>query len=187
MPKIFLKPESLMKPYKQNSSLLHPINSAINFNTVVEYVNQISSDNIKQNHVYKHLSSKLKNLLSCLEALYIVLMCNSFSPPPHQIALLQQYPQLKQYIRPAVEKAVQDLLVPVAERSIKIALTTTEHIIRKVYTVYMCTHYCTGLLFLYMGACCFVWRMGTTFNFDLVSQKMDGVIIFENIWFSPVN
>jgi CCR4-NOT transcription complex subunit 1 len=46
---------------------------------------------------------------------------------------LQQYPQLKQYIRLAVEKAVQDLLVPVAERSIKIALTTTEHIIRKVY------------------------------------------------------
>ena len=57
----------------------------------------------------------------------------SLSPP--QIALLQQYPQLKQYIRPAVEKAVQDLLVPVAERSIKIALTTTEHIIRKVLCI----------------------------------------------------
>ena len=61
----------------------------------------------------------------------------SLSPPSPQIALLQQYPQLKQYIRPAVEKAVQDLLVPVAERSIKIALTTTEHIIRKVYIIIM--------------------------------------------------
>ena len=36
----------------------------------VESVNQISFDNIKQNHLYNHLSSKSKNLLSCLEALY---------------------------------------------------------------------------------------------------------------------
>ena len=49
-----------------------------------------------------------------------------------QIALLQQYPQLKQCVKPAVEQAVKDLLLPVAERSIKIALTTTEHIIKKV-------------------------------------------------------
>ena len=65
----------------------------------------------------------------------------SVSPSPLQIALLQQYPQLKQYIRPAVEKAVQDL-VPVAERSIKIALTTTEHIIRRYY---QCTDYYTAV------------------------------------------
>lgn len=56
-------------------------------------------------------------------------------PPPLQITLLQQCPQLKQCIKPAVEKAVQDLLLPVAERSIKIALTTTEHIIKKVFLV----------------------------------------------------
>ena len=55
--------------------------------------------------------------------------------PTPQITLLQQCPQLKQCIKPAVEKAVQDLLLPVAERSIKIALTTTEHIIKKVFLV----------------------------------------------------
>lgn len=49
-----------------------------------------------------------------------------------QVALLQQYPQLKQCIKPSVEKAVQDLLALVVERSIKVAITTTEHIIKKV-------------------------------------------------------
>ena len=49
-----------------------------------------------------------------------------------QIALFQQFPQLKVCVRPAVEKAVQELLMPVVDRSIKIALTTTEHIVKKV-------------------------------------------------------
>lgn len=49
-----------------------------------------------------------------------------------QISLFQQFPQLKSCVRPAVEKAVQDLLLPVVDRSIKIALTTTEHIVKKV-------------------------------------------------------
>ena len=35
-------------------------------------------------------------------------------------------------VRPAIEKAVQDLLAPVVERSIKIALTTAENIVKKV-------------------------------------------------------
>ena len=51
-----------------------------------------------------------------------------------QIVLLQQFPQLKQMVRPAIEKAVQDLLAPVVERSIKIALTTAENIVKKVYS-----------------------------------------------------
>ena len=49
-----------------------------------------------------------------------------------QIGLFQQFPQLKTCVRPAVEKAVQELLMPVVDRSIKIALTTTEHIVKKV-------------------------------------------------------
>ena len=51
----------------------------------------------------------------------------------YQISLLQRYPQLKQCVKPSVEKAVQDLLGLVVERSIKVALTTTEHIIKKVH------------------------------------------------------
>ena len=46
--------------------------------------------------------------------------------------MLQANPQLKQYVKAAVERAVQELLVPVVDRSIKIALTTCEQIIKKV-------------------------------------------------------
>ena len=49
--------------------------------------------------------------------------------------MLQANPQLKQYVRAAVERAVQELLVPVVDRAIKIALTTCEQIIKKVCTV----------------------------------------------------
>lgn len=51
-----------------------------------------------------------------------------------QIPVLQQYPQLKQYVRPAIEKAIQDVLPLVVDRSIKMALTTTEHLVKKVRT-----------------------------------------------------
>ncbi|XP_064398380.1 CCR4-NOT transcription complex subunit 1-like [Halichondria panicea] len=52
-----------------------------------------------------------------------------------QIGLFQQYPHLKQCVKPSIEKAVQDLLLPVAERSIKIAVTTTDSIIRKDFSL----------------------------------------------------
>ena len=42
--------------------------------------------------------------------------------PDHQLR------PCKQIVRPTIEKAVQDLLAPVVERSIKIALTTVENI-----------------------------------------------------------
>ena len=46
-------------------------------------------------------------------------------------------------VRPAIEKAVQDLLAPVVERSIKIALTTAENIVKKVASnVIMCMCLC---------------------------------------------
>ena len=41
------------------------------------------------------------------------------------------YPQLKQCVKPAVERAIQELLGPVVERSIKIALSTCEQIVKK--------------------------------------------------------
>lgn len=66
---------------------------------------------------------------------------------PFQIALFQQQPQLRQYIRPAIERAVQELIHPVVERSIKICLTTAEMIVKKVcscvnhqYCAYACMH-----------------------------------------------
>lgn len=49
-----------------------------------------------------------------------------------QIPLLLQYPHLKQSIRPAIERSVQELLFPVVERSIKLCLTTAEMIVKKV-------------------------------------------------------
>lgn len=52
-----------------------------------------------------------------------------------QIALFQQQPQLRQYIRPAIERAVQELIHPVVERSIKICLTTAEMIVKKDFAL----------------------------------------------------
>ena len=51
-----------------------------------------------------------------------------------QLALFQAHPQLKQFVRPSIERSVQELLPPVVERSIKIALTTSEQIVKKVCT-----------------------------------------------------
>lgn len=49
-----------------------------------------------------------------------------------QLPLFQAHPQLKQLVRPALERAVQELLPPVVDRSIKISLTTCEQIVKKV-------------------------------------------------------
>uniref|UniRef100_UPI00358E5F7C CCR4-NOT transcription complex subunit 1-like isoform X3 n=1 Tax=Myxine glutinosa TaxID=7769 RepID=UPI00358E5F7C len=51
------------------------------------------------------------------------------------IALFQAHPQLKQYVRPSLERAVQELVHPVVERSIKIAMTTCEQIARKDFAL----------------------------------------------------
>ncbi|WAR11775.1 CNOT1-like protein [Mya arenaria] len=52
-----------------------------------------------------------------------------------QLGVFQANPQLKQYVRVSIERAVQDLLPPVVERSLKIALTTCEQIIRKDFAL----------------------------------------------------
>lgn len=54
---------------------------------------------------------------------------------PLQISLLQAHPQLKQCVRQSVERAVQELVHPVVDRSIKIAMTTCEQIIRKDFAL----------------------------------------------------
>ncbi|KAI4469623.1 ccr4-not transcription complex [Holotrichia oblita] len=51
------------------------------------------------------------------------------------ILLFQSQPQLKQLVRTAVERAVNEWVLPVAERAIKIALQTCEHIIRKDFAL----------------------------------------------------
>ncbi|KAK2193621.1 hypothetical protein NP493_11g11020 [Ridgeia piscesae] len=52
-----------------------------------------------------------------------------------QLALFQAHPQLKQFVRPSIERSVQELLPPVVERSIKIALTTSEQIVKKDFAL----------------------------------------------------
>ncbi|XP_072518975.1 CCR4-NOT transcription complex subunit 1 isoform X2 [Salminus brasiliensis] len=51
------------------------------------------------------------------------------------IPLLQAHPQLKQCVRQAIERAVQELVHPVVDRSIKIAMTTCEQIVRKDFAL----------------------------------------------------
>ncbi|XP_014252247.1 CCR4-NOT transcription complex subunit 1 isoform X3 [Cimex lectularius] len=52
-----------------------------------------------------------------------------------QMPLLQSHPQLKQYIRPALERAVQEWIHPVVDRAVKIAVTTTEQIVKKDFAL----------------------------------------------------
>ena len=52
-----------------------------------------------------------------------------------QIPLLQARPQLKQCVRQSIERAVQELVHPVVDRSIKIAMTTCEQIVRKDFAL----------------------------------------------------
>lgn len=52
-----------------------------------------------------------------------------------QLALFQANPQLKNFVRPAVERAVQEWIHPVVERSVKIAITTSEQVVKKVIIV----------------------------------------------------
>jgi CCR4-NOT transcription complex subunit 1 len=48
------------------------------------------------------------------------------------LPLFQLNPQLKNVVRNAVNQAVKELIVPVTERAIKVAMTATEHVCRKV-------------------------------------------------------
>ena len=57
------------------------------------------------------------------------------------------------YVRPAVERAVQDLIHPVVERSVKIAATTAEHIIKKVEKEKGIAQFCNVLLLFVSGFC----------------------------------
>ena len=68
---------------------------------------------------------------------------------------------MKQCVKPSVEKAVQDLLGLVVERSIKVALTTTEHIIKKVkcghMTMYIRMYVCMYVhMYVYMYVCTYI-------------------------------
>lgn len=53
---------------------------------------------------------------------------------PH-LLLFQTYPHLKQFVKPAIERSIQEWIHPVVDRSIKYALTTCEQIIRKDFAL----------------------------------------------------
>ncbi|GBP76975.1 CCR4-NOT transcription complex subunit 1 [Eumeta japonica] len=53
---------------------------------------------------------------------------------PH-IILFQNYPHLKQFVKPAIERSIQEWIHPVVDRSIKYALTTCEQIIKKDFAL----------------------------------------------------
>ena len=51
------------------------------------------------------------------------------------VLLFQSQPQFKQLVRPAVERAITEWVLPVTERAVKIAVQTCEHIIRKDFAL----------------------------------------------------
>uniref|UniRef100_A0A667XSL9 CCR4-NOT transcription complex subunit 1 n=1 Tax=Myripristis murdjan TaxID=586833 RepID=A0A667XSL9_9TELE len=61
--------------------------------------------------------------------------CLSSLPPLFLPHTPFSHPQLKQCVRQSVERAVQELVHPVVDRSIKIAMTTCEQIVRKDFAL----------------------------------------------------
>ncbi|CAL4074621.1 unnamed protein product, partial [Meganyctiphanes norvegica] len=61
--------------------------------------------------------------------------CHKEWLPELQVGGIATNAQLKQLVRHAVEMAVQEKVSALIERSIKIALTTAEHIIKKDFTL----------------------------------------------------
>lgn len=53
---------------------------------------------------------------------------------PH-ILLFQNFPHLKQFVKPAIERSIQEWIHPVVDRAIKYALTTCEQMIRKDFAL----------------------------------------------------
>lgn len=53
---------------------------------------------------------------------------------PH-IILFQTYPHLKQFVKPAIDRAIQEWINPIIERSIKYSLHTCEEVIRKDFAL----------------------------------------------------
>lgn len=51
------------------------------------------------------------------------------------IAIIHAHPQLKQFVRTAIERTISDWLTPVVERSVRIAVNTCEQIMRKDFAL----------------------------------------------------
>lgn len=60
---------------------------------------------------------------------------NQYLTVSPNISLLHTHPQLKQFIRTAIERTISDWINPVVERSVKIALTTSEQLVRKDFAL----------------------------------------------------
>lgn len=58
-----------------------------------------------------------------------------FITVPTQLPLLQVLPNLKQWIRPAIERVIQELMPSVIERSIKSTIGTAENLIKKDFAL----------------------------------------------------
>jgi len=52
-----------------------------------------------------------------------------------QLALFQAHPHLKAMVRPAIERAIAEWINPVVERSVKIAITTSDQVVRKDFSL----------------------------------------------------
>lgn len=52
------------------------------------------------------------------------------------LSKFQLNPQLKHVVRPAISHAIKELIGPVTERAIRIAMHVTEHICKKVILIY---------------------------------------------------
>ncbi|KRZ17968.1 CCR4-NOT transcription complex subunit 1, partial [Trichinella pseudospiralis] len=104
-----------------------------------------SSTTMTQQQVFSMTEAGLNSIENSLPALprfayddigdfNTLLSCIMINP---SIELFHLYPDMKRAVKPAIEMSVRELLTPVTERALKVALTTTECIVRKDFALEM--------------------------------------------------
>ncbi|KRX58418.1 CCR4-NOT transcription complex subunit 1 [Trichinella sp. T9] len=110
---------------------------------VITSTSTSSSSSMTQQQVFSMTEAGLSSIENSLPALprfsyddigdfNTLLSCIMINP---SIELFHLYPDMKRAVKPAIEMSVRELLTPVTERALKVALTTTECIVRKDFAL----------------------------------------------------
>ncbi|RWS29576.1 CCR4-NOT transcription complex subunit 1-like isoform X6 [Leptotrombidium deliense] len=118
---------SLLQPSVEHSISHHSTSPTVQLGMTqqVSAVPPISMTPTPSSHLFNYHDLNVSSIAGL--APHIVISNN--------LPLLQHNVTLKQFIRPTIERAVQEWIQPVVERSIKISLTTAEQIIKKDFAL----------------------------------------------------
>lgn len=114
--------ESLMQPSLMQP--LHDDNAAVQSASPANIVETIATGPSEPRYGYMDIN--IQNFSACISQQMVI------APT---IQLMHTHPQLKVSVRSALEKTISDWVIPVVDRSIKIAMKTTESIVRKDFAL----------------------------------------------------